>query len=327
MHQLFRLLALCLTTCAHALELSLPTDNAAIFAVDEGTFFMGVDRKGVRVWQGGTFGYVRSPLEWPGGTVFTQFHEGIDIAPVKRQAGDIPADEVRAISEGTVVLCETRGQTQYGNQIVLRHQWGDDAVFSRYAHLSSVSVADGEKVKRGQTLGIMGYTGGALTVQRAHLHLEVALLLQETMDLSWLPKRAGNVRYHPANMKGVDAASLFLAHLKRPELTLPEYFRTLKPYFAVALKADRPVDLLLRHKWLADGRREAPGWRISFTEWGLPLRFEALDQPPDTPEVVWVQAFEGNHAWRTSGLLLGMGESAVLSAGGLAFMRLVLGTP
>lgn len=327
MHQVFRLIALCLMPCAHALDLSLPTDNAAMFAADQSSFFMGVDRKGERVWQGGTFGYVRSPLAWQGGTIYTQFHEGIDIAPIKREANGIPSDEVRAISEGSVVLCETRGKTQYGNQIILRHEWGNEAFFSRYAHLNSVSVVNGEKIKRGQTLGIMGYTGGALTVQRAHLHLEVDLMLQETMDLSWLPKHASDVRYHPANMKGVDAASLFLAHRKRPELTFPEYFRSLKPYFSVAVKADRPVDLLLRHQWLADGRREATGWRISFTEWGLPVRFEAFDQPPESPKVVWVQAFEGNHGWRTGGLLQGSGESAVLSASGQALLRLIQGTP
>jgi hypothetical protein len=173
----------------------------------------------------------------------------------------------------------------------------------------------------------LGYTGGALTVQRAHLHLEVALMLQESMDLSWLPKHASDVRYHPANMKGLDAASLFLAHQKRQDLTLPEYFTSLKPYFTVAVKADMSVNLLLRHKWLADGKQEATGWRISFTEWGLPVRFEVIAQSPDTPEVVMVQTFEGNHAWKTGGLLQGSGESAVLSASGLALMRLVLGTP
>jgi murein DD-endopeptidase MepM/ murein hydrolase activator NlpD len=313
--------------CAHALDLSLPTDNTGIFDANQGTFFMGVDRKGERVWQGGTFGYVRSPLAWQGGTVFTQFHEGIDIAPVSREAGGIASDEVRAISEGTVVLCETRGQTLYGNQVILKHKWGYDTVFSRYAHLSSVSVVNGETIKRGQTLGIMGYTGGALTLQRAHLHLEVALMLQETMDLSWLPKHASDVRYHPANMKGVDATALFLAHRKRPELILPEYFSSLKPYFAVAIKADSPVNLLIRHKWLSDGRQEATGWRISFTEWGLPLRFEPLDQPPNKPVVVWVQPFEGNHAWRSGGLLQGTGETAVLGASGQALMRLIFGDP
>jgi murein DD-endopeptidase MepM/ murein hydrolase activator NlpD len=313
--------------CAHALDLSLPTDNAGIFDANQGTFFMGVDRKGERVWQGGTFGYVRSPLAWHGGTVFTQFHEGIDIAPVRREANGIPSDIVRAISEGTVVLCETGGQTQYGNQVILRHDWANNAVFTRYAHLSSVSVVHGEKIKRGQTLGLMGYTGGALTLPRAHLHLEVALMLQEKMNLTWLPKHASDIRYHPANMKGMDAASLFLAHRKRSELTLPEYFRSMKPYFSVAVKADRPVDLLLRHKWLADGKQDATGWRISFTEWGLPVRFEAIDQPPDEPEVIWTQAYEGNHAWRTGGLLQGTGEFAVLSASGQALMRLVLGSP
>jgi len=311
---------------ACALELSLPTDNAALFEKQPPEpFYMGVDREDRRVWQGGTFGFVRSPLVWLGGTVFTQFHEGIDIAPVRRDANGMPADEVRAISEGTVVLCETRGLTQYGNQVVLRHDWGDGPVYSRYAHLRSVTVALGDKVQRGRALGIMGYTGGALTVQRAHLHLEVDLMLQQKADLSWLPERAGDVRYHPANMKGVDAATLFLALRTKPELTMAEFVKAQTPYFSVATKADEPVDLLRRCGWLSTGKLEAPGWKMSFTEWGLPVHFEAILDPPATPQVVWVRAFEGKHVWTTGGLLSGTGESAVLSTSGLALLRLILG--
>ena len=47
---------------AERLVLQLPTENRAIFERHPDFFYMGVDRDGKRVWQGGTFGFVRSPL-------------------------------------------------------------------------------------------------------------------------------------------------------------------------------------------------------------------------------------------------------------------------
>jgi murein DD-endopeptidase MepM/ murein hydrolase activator NlpD len=310
------------------LELSLPTENKSIFERRPESFYMGVDRDGKRVWEGGTFGFVRSPMVWPGGAVCTQFHEGIDIAPVKKHAGAIPSDEVRAISAGTVVLAETNGRTRYGNQVVCRHEWFGGPVFSRYAHLNGVNVAAGEKVTRDQLLGVIGHTGGALTAERAHLHLEVNLMRNESFERSWLPPQdvnSGDPMFHPANFAGVDAAALFVALRANPALTFPDFVRSHAPYFTVAMAADRPVDLLKRHSWLGDGKSEAPGWKISFTEWGLPIRFEVLAEPPTEPRVVWVRPFEGKHAWRTGGLLSGTGETASLNTAGLALMRIIFG--
>lgn len=310
------------------LELSLPTENKLLFEMRPDAFFMGVDRDGKRVWEGGTFGFVRAPLTWPGGTVCTQFHEGIDIAPVKRDAGGMPPDEVSAISGGTVVLAETRGRTQYGNQVVCRHEWPGGGVFSRYAHLTSLTVAVGEKVKRGQVLGQMGHTGGALTAERAHLHLEINLMLNEAFERSWLSAQGeteGDPGFQRANFAGIDAAALFVALRAKPRLTFPEFVKGHAPYFIVSTPAGQPVDLLKRHPWLGDGKLEARGWKVSFTEWGLPVRFEAIEDPPPEPRVLWVRAFEGKHAWRTGGLLSGTGETASLNSAGLALLRIIFG--
>lgn len=288
---------------------------------------MGVDRDGKRVWEGGMFGFVRSPLHWAGGTVFTQFHEGIDIAPVHRNTVGIPTDEVRAVSAGIVVLCEAQGPSQYGNQVVLRHDWGEGPVFSRYAHLQSVTVKVGDAIAAGGVVGVIGYTGGALTMERAHLHLEIDLMLNEAFESSWLPNQpraVGNPKFHPANMSKLDAAALLLAAHNSSNLTLAEFVTRQTAYFSVAVAAPSAVDLLRRHPWLAGGRTSAPAWRISFTETGFPMRFEGLEKPPTAIGLVWVQPYEGKHAWRTGGLLSGSGQTGVLTPRGEALIQFLL---
>ncbi len=64
----------------------------------------------------------------------------------------------------------------YGNLIILQHGdfLGSQAgpVFTLYAHLSEIGVAQGQLVDRGQEIGLVGSTGAA---DGAHLHFEVRL--------------------------------------------------------------------------------------------------------------------------------------------------------
>ena len=88
-----------------------------------------------------------------------QQNDGIDIAA----AAGTP---VKAADGGTVVYAgnEVRG---LGNLLLVSHAGG---YITAYAHLDQMSVAKGATVKKGQTLGTVGTSGGASEPQ---LHFEV----------------------------------------------------------------------------------------------------------------------------------------------------------
>ena len=91
------------------------------------------------------------------------FHTGLDI---KAPQGE----DVLACADGEVVLAGTRkGYRSYGRTVLIDH--GKD-VFTLYAHLSSIHVAAGQKVRRGQKIACVGCTGRATA---PHLHLEVRM--------------------------------------------------------------------------------------------------------------------------------------------------------
>lgn len=89
------------------------------------------------------------------------FHGGLDIKADK-------GDPVHACDGGTVVFIGSRkGYRSYGNAVLVDH--GRD-VFTHYAHLSRILVCPGQKVKRGETIALVGSTGRSTS---PHLHLEV----------------------------------------------------------------------------------------------------------------------------------------------------------
>lgn len=89
---------------ADAIELVLPTENDHLFTGQLDRFYMYVDRtfegEVTKPWEGGSFGFVRTPLRVNGEVVLTKFHEGIDIAPIKRDKAGNPLDLVMSISGG-----------------------------------------------------------------------------------------------------------------------------------------------------------------------------------------------------------------------------------
>ena len=98
---------------------------------------------------------------WPTHGVITQpfwqFHPGIDIANV------IGTPEIAA-DAGKVIWA---GWGDYGIYVEIDHGNGFVTI---YAHMSQVLVSDGQLVRQGQLLGLMGETGRATG---PHLHFEI----------------------------------------------------------------------------------------------------------------------------------------------------------
>ena len=73
---------------------------------------------------------------------------------------------VYATGNGTVVQCEVK-RWGYGQSIIIDHGFG---YRSRYAHLSEFKCKPGDKIVRGQVIGLVGSTGKSTA---PHLHYEV----------------------------------------------------------------------------------------------------------------------------------------------------------
>jgi murein DD-endopeptidase MepM/ murein hydrolase activator NlpD len=86
-------------------------------------------------------------------------HHGIDLA------GPLGLD-VHCTGEGTVTIAHV-SRHGYGKEVVVDHGFG---FTSRYAHLDDIYVKVGQKLKRGEVIGILGNTGRSTG---PHLHYEI----------------------------------------------------------------------------------------------------------------------------------------------------------
>ena len=114
-------------------------------------------------------------------------HEAIDLRT--SQGGSI-VKPVYAAEDGTVDWTQEwdghtkTGMQSYGTAVRIRHaDYCGKTLQTRYAHLSRLCVANGQKVKAGQLIGYTGQTGN---VNGAHLHFEVILGGSRRNPLVWL---------------------------------------------------------------------------------------------------------------------------------------------
>ena len=91
-------------------------------------------------------------------TGYKQMHRGMDIA-------SRTGTPIIATADGKVV--QTRNDSMMGKYIVIDHGYG---FRTRYGHLSQYKVKNGQKVKRGDVIALMGSTGYSTG---PHLHYEV----------------------------------------------------------------------------------------------------------------------------------------------------------
>lgn len=107
-----------------------------------------------------------------------RLHAGMDLVT---NGGPIVAP-----AEGTVQSI-VRGDPGAGNFIVLSHGNG---LTTRYLHLASISVTNGQAVKPGQQIGVEGSTGGSTG---SHLHFEVITNGTPSDPVQWLKSKGVKV--------------------------------------------------------------------------------------------------------------------------------------
>ncbi len=118
--------------------------------------------------------YITSPLAYPLESKITSrfgnrrlfngvlksYHSGTDF---RAKVGT----PIRAVADGRVVLAKNRFFA--GNSIIIDHGQG---IYTGYYHLSRFRVKAGQKIKKGQIIGLAGATG---RVTGPHLHFSVRL--------------------------------------------------------------------------------------------------------------------------------------------------------
>lgn len=118
----------------------------------------------------------------------TRLHSGQDL---NSSSGSAP---VVAVGAGKVTLAGEQGG--YGNVVAVQHSGG---AVSRYAHLASIDVSKGQKVKPGTKLGVEGTTGTSTGV---HLHFEIEHGGKAVDPIPFMEKKGA-----PLNGKAVAASS------------------------------------------------------------------------------------------------------------------------
>ncbi len=192
-----------------------------------------------------------------------RFHEGVDLAPTKRDSRQRALDDIYAVADGKVAYISRRGgNSSYGVYIVLLHKDEVGEIYTLYSHLTSVdeSLRSGQQVKRGQRIGRMGHSSTlGIPVQRAHLHLEIGLVLNSNFE-GWYRSKGlspNHRAYHGWNLYGADPQP-FLQKVGGPKTARHSFKDQLErepAAFQLILKSRGVVDFFKRYPslWKSDG--------------------------------------------------------------------------
>jgi murein DD-endopeptidase MepM/ murein hydrolase activator NlpD len=105
-------------------------------------------------------------------------HKGIDLATPKNTP-------YHAIADGKVILARAYGG--YGNCIMIQH---GDGIVSVYGHSNKILVKEGDTVRAGQPIGLVGDTGYSFG---DHLHLEIRIRDAQTDPIPFLKSKGADV--------------------------------------------------------------------------------------------------------------------------------------
>ncbi len=215
-----------------------------------------------------------------------QFHEGLDLFPIKRDARGEAADDVFAALAGVVRHVSTRaGASSYGRYVVLEHPEQSPAVYTLYSHLADIDpeVRPGAAVRAGARLGLMGRSAGGYTIprERAHLHFEIGVRVTDDFQAWYDGRKFGNKNehglYNGMNLMGLDPLDFFDRHKAGALRSLDEVFRETQAAVTLRIAHLGEPDFVTRYPSLAKraiGLRG--GWEIDFSATAVPLHWREI---------------------------------------------------
>jgi murein DD-endopeptidase MepM/ murein hydrolase activator NlpD len=180
------------------LQHAAATDNAASArAGDASRASRGIDRSELATTLGTTTDVWALPLTGydftaPYGVRWGELHSGIDLSA---QEGT----PYNAIHAGVVTKAGWYGG--YGYCVIVQHPDGSESI---YGHSSQLLVKEGQQVKAGDKLGLVGNTGHSYG---SHLHLEIHVNGAPIDPVPWLGDRGVDIKLQTDNSLGAMAAS------------------------------------------------------------------------------------------------------------------------
>ncbi len=265
------------TQLLNAETFRLPTANRALFEPGgEERFLVGTVGK---PYTSGRFGCVRSDGH--------QMHEGLDIKAIQRDRRGEPLDPIMATADGTVSYINTRaGLSNYGKYLILRHRIEGLEIYSLYAHLSQVraGLRVGDTVKAGEVVATMGHTANTqqgISKDRAHVHFELDLLVNERFPAWYRSTFPGQRNDHGAwnglNLLGLDPRLLLLTQQSQgAEFSLLRFVREQAELCRVLVRSAnfpwlRRYTSLIRRNPVAE-REGAAAYEIALNYNGVPFQ-------------------------------------------------------
>ncbi|MCX6895113.1 MAG: M23 family metallopeptidase [Verrucomicrobia bacterium] len=259
---------------AGAQPFHLPTANRALFEKGgEEKYFAATPGK---TWVSGTFGCVRTD-GW-------QMHEGLDIRCLQHDKHGEPVDPVAATADGEVAYLNAKPSlSNYGNYLILRHRIEGMEIFSLYAHLSRIEpgLRPGTAVRAGQVVGTMGRTsntGERIGKDRAHVHFELNLLVNDRFP-DWFKRNAPGERndhgvWNGQNLVGIDPRLVFLEQQRLgAKFSLVQFLRSQTELCRVFVRAPE-FSWLKRYPQLI--RRNPRAEKEGVAGYEIALNFNAL---------------------------------------------------
>ncbi len=192
-----------------------------------------------------------------------------------------------ASADGTVAYINPQaGLSNYGIYIILRHRIEGLDVYTLYAHLREPKngLRAGQSLKAGDVIGILGRTSNTrqrITQERAHVHFEIDLLLNDRF-VEWHKRNYPGQRndhglWNGHNLIGIDPTPIFKAQAAQGKsFSLLEHLRNQTELCRVVVRDTQFSWLkrctpLIRRNPVAD-REGFAGYEIALNFNGMPFQ-------------------------------------------------------